>query len=124
MARQEERDASGNIKHGDIGIFLRDAIARHFREARMPITLKYIDPSYAIRSVPATAHDSAFCLLLGHNAVHAGMSGRTDMLVGFWNHQFIHLPIPLATSQRKRIDPEGALWSSVLASTGQPRDLG
>ena len=123
MARSEERDASGNVKYGDIGVFLRDAIARHFQELQIPITLKYIDPSYAIRSVPTTAHDSAFCLLLGHNAVHAGMSGRTDMVVSFWNHQFTHVPIPLAVSQRKKIDPDGALWSSVLASTRQPRHM-
>ena len=88
-----------------------------------PISLKYIDPGYAIRSVPAIAHDSGFTLLLGQNAVHAGMSGRTDMVVGFWNHQFTHVPIALAVSARKRIDPEGTLWSSVLASTGQPRNL-
>jgi len=123
MARKEERDASGNVKYGDIGTFLRDAIARHFDERQIPITLKYIDPSYAIRSVPTTAHDSAFCLLLGHNAVHAGMSGRTDMIVSFWNHQFTHVPIALAVSQRKKIDPDGALWSSVLASTRQPRNM-
>ena len=123
MARKEERDASGNVKYGDIGTFLRDAIAGHFHELQIPITLKYIDPSYAIRSVPTTAHDSAFCLLLGHNAVHAGMSGRTDMIVSFWNHQFTHVPIALAVSQRKKIDPDGALWSSVLASTRQPRSM-
>ena len=76
-------------------------------ESGTPISLKYIDPSYAIRSAPATAHDSAFCLLLGHNAVHAGMSGRTDMVVSFWNHQFTHVPIALAVSARKKIDPEG-----------------
>ena len=88
-----------------------------------PITLKYIDPSYTIRSVPATPHDSAFCLLLGHSAAHAAMSGRTNLVVSFWNHRFTHVPIRLAVSERKKIDPEGALWSSVLASTGQPRDL-
>jgi 6-phosphofructokinase 1 len=118
-----ERDASGNRRHGDIGLFLRDAIQRYFMQIEMPINLKYIDPSYAIRSVPATAHDSAFCLLLGHSAVHAGMTGRTNMVVGFWNHQFTHVPIPMAVSDRKRIDPDSALWSSVLASTGQPHDL-
>jgi 6-phosphofructokinase 1 len=123
MARHDERDASGNVRFGDIGIFLREAITRHFRESGTPITLKYIDPSYAIRSVPATPHDSAFCLLLGHNAVHAGMSGRTDMVVGFWNHHFTHVPIALAVSERKQIDPAGALWSSVLASTGQPVEM-
>jgi 6-phosphofructokinase 1 len=123
MPRREERDASGNVKHADIGVFLRDAIIRHFKASGTPISLKYIDPSYAIRSAPTTAHDSAFCLLLGHNAVHAAMSGRTDMVVGFWNHQFTHVPIELAVSARKRIDSQGTLWSSVIASTGQPANL-
>ncbi len=118
-----ERDASGNVRYNDIGTFLRDAIEEHFKAAGVQISLKYIDPSYTIRSVPANPHDSAFCLLYGHSAVHAGMSGRTNMVVGFWNHQFTHVPICLATSQRKKIDPEGALWNSVLASTGQPVDM-
>jgi 6-phosphofructokinase 1 len=123
MAETAERDASGNIKYGDIGVFLRDAIKDYFRRAGMEINLKYIDPSYTIRSVPANPRDAAFCLLLGHSAVHAGMSGRTNMAVGFWNHHFTHVPISLAVSQRKKIDPEGSLWSSVLASTGQPKDM-
>jgi len=123
IAGGEERDVSGNVKHRDIGAFLRDAITGHFRESGTPISLKYIEPSYAIRGVQATPHDSAFCLLLGHSAAHAGMSGRTDMVVGFWNHRFTHVPIALAVSSRKKIDPEGALWDSVLASTGQPRDM-
>ena len=114
-----ERDASGNVKYGDIGILLRDRIKDYFKRAGIEINLKYIDPSYTIRSQQANPHDSAFCLLLGHNAVHAGMAGRTGMIVGFWNHQFTHVPIPLAVSRRKKIDPEGWLWSSVLASTGQ-----
>jgi 6-phosphofructokinase 1 len=123
MARTGERDASGNVKYGDVGVFLRDAIKDHFKRARMEIGLKYIDPSYTIRSLPATAHDSAFCLLLGHNAVHAAMSGRTAMVVGFWNNQFTHVPISLAVSERRKVDPDGPLWSGVLASTGQPRDM-
>jgi 6-phosphofructokinase 1 len=119
----DERDASGNIRFGDIGIFLRDAITAHFKETGLEVNLKYFDPSYTIRSVPATPHDSAFCLLLGHNAVHAGMTGRTNMVTGFWKGEFTHAPISLAVSTRKKIDPEGWLWSSVLASTGQPRDM-
>ncbi len=87
----------------------------------MDVTLKYIDPSYTIRSVRANPYDSFFCLTLGHLAAHAGMSGRTNMLVGFWNGQFTYLPISLAISSRKRIDPNGWLWNEVLASTGQPR---
>jgi 6-phosphofructokinase 1 len=123
LAKTADRDASGNIKYGDIGAFLRDAIKEYFKSAGIAINIKYIDPSYMIRSVPANPHDSAFCLLLGHSAVHAGMSGRTNMVVGFWNHQFTHVPISLAASQRKKIDPGGMLWSSVLASTGQPWNM-
>ena len=123
MAKSQERDASGNVKYGDIGIFLRDAITDYFKRIGMDITLKYIDPSYTIRSVPATPHDSAFCLLLGQSAVHAGLSGRTNMVVSFWNHQFTHVPISLAVSARKKIDPADALWSSVVTSTGQPWDM-
>jgi 6-phosphofructokinase 1 len=123
LAAGAERDPSGNIKYGDIGTFLRDAIKGHFTQSGTAINLKYIDPSYIIRSQPANPHDSALCLLLGHNAVHAGMAGRTNMVVGLWNHQITHVPIELATSRRKKIDPEGWLWSSVLASTGQPREM-
>ena len=117
------RDASGNVKLGDIGVFLRDEIRAHFRALGTPVALKYMDPSYLIRSVPANAFDSAFCLLLGHNAVHAAMSGRTNLVVGFWLNEFTHVPIPMATAHRKQIDLNSRLWSSVLASTGQPREM-
>ena len=123
LAATAERDASGNVKLGDIGTWLRDAIKGHFSGRGIACNLKYIDPSYIIRSQPANPHDSALCLLLGQNAVHAGMSGRSSMVVGFWNHQFTNVPIALATRQRKKIEPEGWLWSSVLASTGQPRQM-
>jgi len=123
LAATSERDPSGNVKLGDIGTFLRDATKKHFSSRGTECNLKYIDPSYIIRSQPANPHDSALCLLLGQNAVHAGMSGRSNMVVGFWNHQFTHVPIRLATSKRKKIDPDGWLWASVQASTGQPREM-
>jgi 6-phosphofructokinase 1 len=123
MKRTLEKDASGNIKLGDIGVFLKDQIKIYFEMSGGEVNLKYIDPSYIIRSVPANSSDSAFCLVLGHDAVHAGMTGRTNMLVGHWNHQFTHVPIRLAISKRKQIDPKGRLWSDVLSSTGQPKDL-
>jgi 6-phosphofructokinase 1 len=123
MAASRERDASGNVRHGDVGVFLRDAIAEYFKRIGTDVTVKYIDPSYSIRSVPATAHDAAFCLLLGQNAVHAGLTGRTNMVVSFWNHRFTHVPMGLAVSARKRIDPQDALWSSVVTATGQPWDM-
>jgi 6-phosphofructokinase 1 len=123
IQKTQQRDASGNIRFGDIGSFLRDKINGHFKGIGKEINLKYIDPSYTIRSVPANAHDAAFCLLLGHNAVHAGMAGRTNMLVSNWGGAFTHVPIPMAVSKRMKIDPAGWFWSTVLASTGQPRTI-
>jgi len=118
-----ERDPSGNVRLGDIGPFLEKKIQAYFKDFKMEFSLKYIDPSYTIRSRPANPHDSVFCLLLGHNAVHAGMAGRTNMVVGFWKDQFTHVPISLSVSKRKQIDPKGRLWNSVLESTGQPAGM-
>ncbi len=123
MKGTNQRDLSGNIRLGDIGIFLRDQIKAYFGQAGEEISLKYIDPSYMIRSLPANPHDSVFCLLLGHNAVHAGMTGATNMVTGYWNGEYTHVPIPLAVSKRKQIDPDGRLWSSVVESTGQPKEM-
>ena len=116
-----DKDASGNIRYGDIGLFLKDEITKYFKENNIEINLKYIDPSYMIRSLSANARDSALCLLYGHCAVHAGMAGKTDMVVGYWKNRFTHVPIPIAVSSRKKIDVSGFLWQSVLAATGQPK---
>jgi 6-phosphofructokinase 1 len=118
-----DRDASGNIRFGDIGLFLKDKINGYFKQQGMEVNLKYIDPSYTIRSLPANPRDSAFCLLLGHHAVHAGMTGRTNMLVGYWKREFTHVPIRMAVSSRKKIDPKGRFWSTVASCTGQPREM-
>jgi 6-phosphofructokinase 1 len=123
LASMGEKDASGNVRLSDIGVFLRDRIQEHRRRRGADVSLKYIDPSYTIRSAPANARDAAFCTLLAHNAVHAGMAGRTDMVVGFWKHEFTHVPIALAVSERKQIDAMGRLWNHVLAATGQPRAM-
>jgi 6-phosphofructokinase 1 len=123
MEETGAQDASGNVRLGDIGYLLKSQIESHLEKTGMDFTLKYIDPGYMIRSMPANPSDSVFCLLLGHNAVHAGMAGRTDMVVGFWKNKFTHVPIPLAASERKRIDPESRLWKNVLASTGQPAEM-
>jgi 6-phosphofructokinase 1 len=120
---EETKDASGNIRLKDIGLFLKEAIGRHFDRKGLETTIKYIDPSYIIRSVPANAVDSEFCLALGQHAVHAGMSGRTEVMVGYWNQRFTHVPIALATQQRKQIDPQSELWQQVLGATGQPRGM-
>jgi 6-phosphofructokinase 1 len=117
--KTSERDASGNIKLKDIGIFLKDSITAYFMEKGIDISIKYIDPSYMIRSLPANANDRVFCSFLGRNAVHAGMAGKTSMLIGHWNNQFVHVPMKLIAEKRKHINPRGSLWRSALEATGQ-----
>ncbi|MBI1815117.1 MAG: ATP-dependent 6-phosphofructokinase [Deltaproteobacteria bacterium] len=112
-------DASGNVKLKDVGPFLRERIAQHFAARGAEVTVRYLDPSYSIRSQPANSMDAEFCLALGQHAVHAGMSGRTNMMVGFWNQQLTHVPIPLAVASRRQLDPDGPIWQRVLETTGQ-----
>jgi 6-phosphofructokinase 1 len=114
------RDASGNILHKDIGVLLKDEIKAHFEKVGTPVSLKYIDPSYIIRSVPANASDAVFCDNLARSAVHAGMAGRTDVVIGLWHGNYVQLPMALVTTSRKKIDPESHLWRNVLGATGQP----
>ncbi|MDX1707348.1 MAG: ATP-dependent 6-phosphofructokinase [Desulfobacterales bacterium] len=114
-----ERDASGNIKLKDIGLYLKEAIISHFAAKNTGITIKYIDPSYMIRSLPANANDRVFCNFLGRNAVHAGMSGKTNLLIGHWSNFFVHVPMQTVAGKRKQINPKGTLWRSALEATGQ-----
>jgi 6-phosphofructokinase 1 len=114
------RDASGNAKLNDIGIVLRDKIIAHCKSRGLEITLKYLDPSYHIRSVPASPADSVYCWNMARNSVHAALAGNTEMLIGRWHGRFVHVPMPLATRFRKQVDTAGDLWTSVIESTGQP----
>jgi 6-phosphofructokinase 1 len=117
-------DASGNVRLSDVGVLLRDRIAAHFRRRGVEITLKYIDPSYHIRSVAASPPDSVYCWNMARNAVHAAMAGNTEMLIGRWHGRFVHVPMPLATRYRKQVDTNGDLWTAVVESTGQPAFFG
>jgi 6-phosphofructokinase 1 len=112
-------DASGNARLGDIGLFLRDTINERFK-GKSEYSLKYIDPSYIIRSQPAGSSDTIFCGYLAQAAAHAGMSGRTGMAVGRSHREFTHIPLSELVATTKRVDPEGELWLAVLESTGQP----
>lgn len=117
--QQAEFDPSGNIVLQDIGLLLKDKISQWFKKKNISISLKYIDPSYIIRSLPANANDSVFCGFLGRDAVHAGMTGKTKLLVSFWNDHYVHVPMDASAGKRKNMDPDGRLWQSVLEATGQ-----
>jgi len=114
-----EYDASGNLKLYDIGVFLKDKIRSYFHEKSMEVSIKYIDPSYMIRSLPANPNDHVYCGFLGRDAVHAGIAGKTNMIIGHWNNFFVNVPIPMTAGKRKRVNPRGKIWQTVLEATGQ-----
>ena len=116
------KDASGNVQHQDIGLFLKDKIKEHFKDTS--VTIKYIDPSYIIRSAPANSSDSVYCSRLAYHAVHGAMAGKTRFVVSKVNNQYVYIPISQVTQKRKKIDLESEFWFSVLQSTGQPFHLG
>ena len=113
------QDASGNVLKSDIGTFLKEEITREFKRKNKEVTVRYLDPSYHIRSVKAIASDAIFCYHLAENAVHAAMAGKTDLLIGHWNNFFTHVPISLATNERRKVDLNSSLWKGVLSSTQQ-----
>ncbi len=117
-----ETDPSGNIRLFDIGLLLKSSIENYFGKINLEINLKYIEPSYLIRSVPANAADSIYCSSLAQYAVHAGMAGKTGLLVALRKDEYVHLPLSAVISGR-RIDPQGNVWLRVLETTGQPSSM-
>ena len=120
-AASDQCDASGDRRLGDIGLFLKQQIVDYFAKVSIPVGVKYFDPSYYIRSVAANAADSLLCEQLARKAVHAGMAGKTDLLIGLWPNHLIHVPLVVSAGMKKRLSTEGELWTSVLSLTGQEK---
>ncbi|MDR2177074.1 MAG: ATP-dependent 6-phosphofructokinase [Treponema sp.] len=120
LLTEKKTDASGNLKMADVGTYLRDRIISYFAEKKIEINLKYIDPSYIVRSSPANPSDSIYCERLGNAAVHAAMAGKTKLIIGLVNNEFVHVPIKMVVSHRSHVDPEGNLWRDTLDATHQP----
>jgi 6-phosphofructokinase 1 len=120
LLTEKKYDAGGNLKMADVGTYLRDRINKYFDEKKIEVNLKYIDPSYVIRSAPANPADSIYCERLGNAAVHAAMAGKTKLIIGLVNNEFVHLPIKAVISQRNMVDPESNLWRDTLDATHQP----
>ncbi len=117
--QSDKKDPSGNPVLHDIGALLKEKISEHLSKKNIDFALKYIDPSYIIRSLPANPNDRVFCGFLGRDAVHAGMAGKTKLFVGHWNNHFVHVPISASAGKRKKVKTNGKLWRTVLAATGQ-----
>ena len=119
IAGESQKDASGNVLKKDIGVYLKDRVSDHFKKLGIPTSVKYFDPSYTIRSVPARGTDAIKCYLLARNAVHAAMAGRTNCVVGNVGESYDLVPIRLATIERQTLNLKDDLWRSVTGSTGQ-----
>jgi 6-phosphofructokinase 1 len=117
-------DASGNRKLGDIGLVLRRELERHFAGRGRPFAMKYLDPSYLVRSAPADTSDALHAARLAQNAVHAALSGRTAILIGYWHGQMTHVPLAALRGESRAVNPRGELWWNVLETTGQPPRIG
>jgi 6-phosphofructokinase 1 len=115
-----ERDASGNVRLSDIGLFLNNKIEEWFKARKIPFVMRYFDPSYIVRSSPDNAEDSILCDQFARHAAHAAMAGKTGLVIGFLHDRFIHVPIELLANQQKRLDVDSPAWSAVLSATGQP----
>src|SRR5215472_670693 len=115
-----ERDASGNVRLSDIGLFLQKQIEEWFKERKIPFVMRYFDPSYIVRSSPDTNEDSILCDQFARHAAHAAMAGKTGLVIGLLHDRFIHVPIELLATGQKRLDPDSPAWSAVLAATRQP----
>jgi len=114
-----EKDASGNPVLCDVCTLIIRRIKDYFKDTGKEITLKFIDPSYIIRSVPANANDCVYCGFLGQHAVHAAMAGKTGMVVSRLQARYVHLPLDVVTTKRKKLNIKSDYWRAVLESTGQ-----
>lgn len=121
LGMSADTDAGGNRKLPPVGEWLCQQIKDHFKSKSKEATLKYIDPSYMVRSVPADAADSYLCMTLAQAAAHGAMAGFTMFTVGLVNNRTVMIPIPeLARKSPRSMSATGRTWERVHTITGQP----
>ncbi|KAL2321354.1 hypothetical protein Fmac_030323 [Flemingia macrophylla] len=120
-----QQDASGNKLLQDVGLWISQKIRDHFAEQKtLPITLKYIDPTYMIRAVPSNASDNVYCTLLAQSAVHGAMAGYTGYTSGLVNGRQTYIPFYRITERQNHVVITDRMWARLLSSTNQPSFLG
>jgi 6-phosphofructokinase 1 len=114
-------DAGGNKLLADVGTYLKDEIIGHCKSNRIPVSIKYIDPTYMIRAVPANASDSIYCSVLAQQAVHGAMAGYTGFCVGKVDERFVMLPIhSIVDKGSRKVGLTSTTYKRLVAATGQP----
>ena len=129
MGASVKYDQSGNALNEDVGLWLKSMITNHFAHERYDSDEDFagkkakcflVDPTYAIRAVPANAYDQVYCSSLAHAAVHGAMAGYTRFLVGNINTRLAMLPLDLVVNRRHIVAIRDRMWTRLLFSTGQP----
>ena len=123
LGTSTETDAGGNRKLPAIGAWLKARLQQHFASRNTTVNIKYIDPSYMIRSVGANAGDRVYCMQSANNAVHGAMAGYTGFTTGLMCNRVVMMPITeLVANSPRFLDPAGRTWERVLCQTHQPFD--
>ncbi|MCB1754971.1 MAG: ATP-dependent 6-phosphofructokinase [Gammaproteobacteria bacterium] len=117
-------DASGNRKLGDIGLLLKERISTYLKKVGLDNSIKYIEPSYLIRSTGPNANDQLFCDTCARAAVHAALAGKSGLLIGNRFRHIVHVPMRALAGKERKVNPDGDLWFSVRENTGQPQYIG
>ncbi|CAA0821309.1 ATP-dependent 6-phosphofructokinase 3 [Striga hermonthica] len=125
LTGKNEQDASGNKLLQDVGLWISQKIKEHFtKQNNIPITLKYIDPTYMIRAIPSNAADNVYCTLLAQSAVHGAMAGYTGFTSGLVNGHQTYIPFYRITEKQNMVVITDRMWARLLSSTNQPSFLG
>lgn len=121
-AQKEERDESGNLVFLDVGSWLKTELKKWWARDHPDelFTVKYIDPTYMIRAVPANATDNLYCTLLAHSAIHGVMAGYTGFVSGPINGNYAYIPLEDVAQAKNAVKTKDHKWAWVRTVTNQP----
>lgn len=121
-AQKEERDESGNLVFLDVGSWLKSELKKWWERDHPGelFTVKYIDPTYMIRAVPANATDNLYCTLLAHSAIHGVMAGYTGFVTGPINGNYAYIPLTDVAQAKNEVNTRDHKWAWVRSVTNQP----
>lgn len=121
-AQKQERDESGNLVFLDVGVWLKSALKEWWEREhpRELFTVKYIDPTYMIRAVPANATDNLYCTLLAHSSIHGVMAGYTGFVSGPINGNYAYIPLGEVAQTKNEVNTSDPKWAWVRSVTNQP----
>lgn len=121
-AHVEEKDESGNPVFLDVGGWLKSELKKWWaRDHETELfTVKYIDPTYMVRAVPANATDNLYCTMVAHSAIHGAMAGYTGFVSGPINGNYVYIPVEDVARAKNRVDTRDHKWAWVRSLTSQP----